>query len=476
MKITTMQSKKILLNVSITMVAVSLLASCAAPVPYQNVPMTIPTQWQHSAETNTSTATLNDHWWENFNDPVLNQLIALALARNNDLAGAAILVRRAQLQAGLAVINPTVSLGLSTANNRNLRGQPNISNSQTLTGSVGYQLDLWGNLAKQRNVAEWEAQATEEDRQSAALALIGTTATLYWKIANAQQHLDVNDQSIVYLGKILEMVRLQHDAGAVTSLEVLQAEQSLAVQQAARTQLLQQLVQYRAAFAILFNGPPGDSYPESSTLSALSIQALPTIAAGLPSQLLSRRPDLRAAELRLREMLTTVEVTRTNYYPALSLTGSLGSSSTALSNLLQNPVGTLATGLTFPFLQWNQMQLSIKVSQANYEKAVIDFRQTFYKALSDVEIALSARTQFQAQASKLAQSLAAANQIERLYQERYREGAVALRVWLDAQDTLRASQLAQADNMLNLLISQVTLYQALGGDARVTPDEMTHTE
>ncbi|MFC5475004.1 efflux transporter outer membrane subunit [Paraherbaspirillum soli] len=452
-------------NATICVIACGLLAGCAGfHTRYQPAELATPDQWQNSDAASATQTAPGDRWWRNFNDPQLNQLIELALARNNDLAAAALLVRRARLQAGLAVINPTLALDLTTANSRNLRGAPNTVRSQSLSAAVRYKLDPWGKLASQRDAAEWEALASAEDRASAALALIGTTANLYWKIGNLQQRTAVSEQSIAYAGQVLQLVRLQRDAGAVSSLEVLEAERSLASQQASHTQLLQQLTETRAALAILFDSPPQTRYPE---LHTLSVESLPTIDAGLPSQLLSRRPDLHAAELRLRKMLADVDATRASYYPALTLTGSLGSASTALLNLLQNPVATVGVGLSFPFLQWNQMRLSVEVSRLDYEKAVIDFRQTFYKALSEVEIALSARSQFQVQAGKLAQSLAAASKIEGLYQERYRAGAVPLRAWLDAQEAQRAAEIALADNNLNLLNSQVALYQALGGDAAV---------
>ncbi|MEO6920464.1 MAG: efflux transporter outer membrane subunit [Collimonas sp.] len=459
-------------KIALGVLAGSLLAGCTAlHTPYQQPPLATPASWQNQPQQTTGDTTQHDRWWRRFNDPQLDQLIELALARNNDLAATTILVRRAQLQAGLAVTNPTVSLGLSTSNSRNLGGAsntlpgypgaPTSSRSQSLSASVAYEVDLWGKLASQRDAAQWEALATAEDRDSTALALVGTTAGLYWKIANLQQRVALSEQSIGYVAKILELVRVQYDAGAVSSLEVLEAERSLASQQASHTQLLQELVETRTALAILFDGPP--ETPDNGQYR-LAVAALPAVDAGLPSTLLARRPDLRAAELRLRKTLSSADAVRAGYYPSFSLTGTLGSGSTSLRDLLQNPVATLASSLTFPFLQWNQMQLNLAVSKVDYEKASVDFRQTFYKALGDVENALSARSQFQAQGLRLEQSLAAAKRIEGLYRERYRAGSVALKIWLDAQETLRSAEIAVADNNLNLLNSQVKLYQALGGD------------
>jgi outer membrane protein TolC len=191
---------------------------------------------------------------------------------------------------------------------------------------------------------------------------------------------------------------------------------------------------------------------------------LPDARAGVPAELLGRRPDLRAAELRLREALATVDATRASFYPPLTLTGALGSASPTLSDILRNPIGSLGAGLTLPFLQWNQMQLNIKISKADYEERVVNFRQSLYQAMADVENALSNRAQLALQAAQLDASLSAARQAERLYEVRYRAGAVPLKDWLDAQEKRRTAEIARDENMLNRLVNQVTVYQALGGD------------
>lgn len=158
-----------------------------------------------------------------------------------------------------------------------------------------------------------------------------------------------------------------------------------------------------------------------------------------------------------------MDATRASYFPPLTLTGALGSASTALSNVLQNPVASLGAGLTLPFLRWNEMRLNTRVSEADFEEAVVNFRQSLYQSLADVENALSAREQSTRQNAWLAQALADAREAERLYEIRYRAGAVALRVWLEAQEQRRTAEIALADNRLQRLLNQVTLYQALGG-------------
>ena len=440
------------------------LAGCASSFngPYQTPALNLPAQYSQAPVVSTA-AIGADAWWKNFNDPELNRLVANALVRNNNLAAATIRVRRAQLQAGLAdnKLGPVFSGNLNTGLNRGLTANgTTLRNSSTSIGA-SYEVDLWNKLGSQRDVARWEALATAQDRESTALTLVGTTAQLYWQLGYLNQRLASSAQSIAYAQKTNDLVQLQYRAGSASGLEVAEARQSLATQQASQTQLQQQAVEANTALALLFDGPPGTSMTNPAGLPE---GALPDVALGLPAELLGRRPDLRAAELRVRESFATIDTTRASYYPSLSLTGSLGTSSAALLNLLQNPVAALGAGLSLPFLQRTQMKLDIRVSETQYEEAVVNFRQTLYTALGDVDNALSARQQFARQGELLQQALTSAREAERLYEVRYRAGAVPLKSWLDAQEQRRSAEISLADNRLNRLNNQVVVYQALGGD------------
>lgn len=452
--------------------AVLLASGCASNFnrPYQAPALTLPAQYSQA----TVAAVADDavpaasvgRWWTRFNDPELDRLVAEALRRNNDLAAAAIRVRRAQLLAGLADNNLQPSFGgrLGATAIQPLEAGAATTRSNSVLLSTAYEIDLWNRLGSLRDVARWQALATEQDRQSAALALVGTTAALYWQVGFLNQRLAANAQSIAYAQITFDLVQSQYRAGAVSGLEVAEAQQTLASQQASQSALLQLAFEARTALALLFDGPPGTSLANPATLPVLT---LPALDAGVPAALLGRRPDLRAAELRLRGTFTGIDAARASFYPALSLTGSLGSSSTQLSSVLQNPVGTLGLGMTLPFLQRTAMKLTISVSETQHEEAVVNFRKTLYTALGDVENALSARQQLAQQGLRLEETLQAARTAERLYEIRYRAGAATLSLWLDSQERRRTADIAVATNRLARLNNQVVVYQTLGGDAAV---------
>ena len=405
-----------------------------------------------------------------FNDPELGRLLAAVLKCNNDLAAAAFKVRQARLTAGLKAdaLMPTASVEINGEYRKKL-DKSGSDTSHSASGSLAYQVDLWGKLAKERDMATWEADATEEDLRATALSLIGTTAELYFDIAYLNESIALGQASIARGEKTLELAQVRYGVGANNTLDVLQAKRDLAKLRATQEDLLRQRAVKRTAMAVLLDGPPEGVVTAPKKLPK---GPLPTVQEGLPAQMLSRRPDLRAAELRLREALLNVDVKRTSYYPTFSLTGTLGSTSSALVEVVQNPVAALLAGVTLPFLQWNEMQLNIKIAKAEYEQSVVEFRQSLYKALKEVEDALSSRQYYAAQGAKLQEALEYAQKVEKLYEDRYRLGADTMQNWLDAQESRQDTESSLLENRLNRLVNYVTLYQALGGEP-INPTRQT---
>jgi NodT family efflux transporter outer membrane factor (OMF) lipoprotein len=447
-----------------------LLSGCAAltHTPYTMPSPTLPAAYDH-ADAETSGAVQPDPWWQAFEDPALDALVDAAMVRNPDLAAAAVRVRRATVQArraGVALL-PIPNGTVSTSVSRPLSGADPMT-SEAASGSLGvtWELDLFGRVAAEQNAAAFEARATEEDRDAAVLTLIGTVADLYWQIAFANERIAHAEQSLAYARRARALVETQYRAGAVSMLERREAEQAVATQKAAIPQLIQARTEAREALGVLLDGAPSP-VPEPQALHGA---ALPPVPAGLPAELLGRRPDLRAVELRLRRTLARGDATRLSYYPSLSLTGTLGTSSTALLNVIANPVGTLGAGLTLPFLNLPAMRLDTQIAQTQYEEAAILFRKSLYSALAEVENALAARVTLAAQGTDLERSRDAAVDTERLYEVRYRAGAVPLRAWLDAQEQRRNAEIAVSTNRLQRLQNQIRLHQAIGGGFGTPPE------
>jgi len=457
---------KRLTSITFLLAAALMLSGCNGLLSrsqYTRPEASLPNQWQEAAVSGTTVAA-SEKWWQDFNDPTLNDLIERALKVNNNLAAATVRVQRAQLAAKLTNTNltPTVSVGANNSIRRDLNSHVE-SKASGATGTASYELDLWGKLAGARDVSYWEAEATESDRQSTALALIGTVATSYWQIAYLNERIATVEASIAYAEKILDLAEVKYQSGSVSAIDKFQAEQTVASQKAQLTQLQQQRTETRNALAILFNQAPENKMPE---LQGLPDNPLPKVDAGLPASLLAQRPDLQAAEQRLRKYLANIDNTRASFYPSFTLTGTLGTSSTSLTDVLRNPYTLLGAGLTLPFIQWNTMELNVAISKADYEEAVVNFRQTLYSALSDVENALSAHTSYAEENKQLTESLALARKAEQLVEVRYRAGSTGLQSWLDAQESRRDAERALAIVRLAQFKNCMALYQALGGDSK----------
>lgn len=443
--------------------AVSMCAGCALTrTPYERPAVPAPEAWEHDAA-EAAPAPMDEPWWHGFQDAQLDALIEHALRTNNDLAIATARVRQAQAIAGLTrnELFPQLSGGASASGQRPLDGGT-TTRSYGASVAASYELDLWGRLGASRDAAQWEAQATAEDREATALTLIGTAIQLHFLLGYLEDRLVLDDQSLADARRTLALVETQYKAGAASGLEMAEARTVLANQEAARTRLVQQQVEARNALRVLLDGRTMPQYQPSSPNTA----SLPAVSAGIPAELLSRRPDLRAAEARLRSTLASTDAANTSFYPAFTLTGEVGGSSTTLSQVLRDPVGALSASLSLPFLNFQRVKLTRTLSRAQYEEAVAGFRQTLLQSLADVDNALSAGVQLQARQEQLERALTDARKAERLYEIRYRAGAVPLRDWLSAQGIRRSAEAAALENRLAQLDNRSLLFQALGGRTR----------
>ncbi|ELI5719453.1 efflux transporter outer membrane subunit [Vibrio fluvialis] len=439
---------------------VLLATGCVArsELPEQNV--TVPEQWQ-TGQTQSETQAISQ-WWTSFGDPQLNQWVEKVLATNSDLAIATLTLKQARLEAGLATSDtyPDVSASVSGERSKPLDGGDSSKSYQTSL-SVSYELDLWGKLSAAKDAAMWTALATQQEREATAQSLVATTAQLYWQIGYLNQRVELSNNDIKDAKETLALTQSQYRHGSVTRVNVLEAERTLAGLEATHRDYLQQRTEAVNAFAILFDQPPQDL---ATSIPALPDYAVPTIEAGVPADVLNRRPDVKQSLFELKSVLATKDNTDTNYFPSLTLTGALGGSSTELRKLLSDPIGTLGADLTLPFLNWNEMQLNRDIAQVKYESAIISYRKTLYAALQDVDNALSAKENYEFQAEKLQKQYDSAAEVARIYKSQYEYGAIDITTLLDAQENERSAKASLLENRYNQLVNIATVYQSLGGE------------
>ncbi|MCP3129681.1 efflux transporter outer membrane subunit [Shewanella sp. KJ2020] len=449
-----------------TALGITLLGGCGSVMrsDFEPPALAIPAHWPN--------ITVNeqvqlDPWWQQFHQAELDKLVSQVLNTNNDLTLATLTLRKARLQAGLAQddLYPQLSANLGASRNQPLESGDGTQSYQANL-SVSYEVDLWGKVSANIDQAQWAALASAEDRESTTQSLVATTASLYWQIGYLHQRIELSEKSIEYSRQTLALTQRQYDSGAVTQVNVLESQRSLAGQEAAHSQLVQQLTVAENALAILLNRAPGEALVEIKRLPEV---AVPEVAVGIPADLLVRRPDVKAALYQLRSALAGKDATYASYFPTLSLTAGVGESTSELKELLRNPVGSLGAGLVLPFLQWNQMQINNDIADIDYQTAVVNYRKTLYSAFEDVDNAISAKQQYRYQGDKLAQQFSAAAAVEAIYESQYRNGAIGIQSWIDAQENRRSAEAALLENRYNQLTAQATLYQALGGSDIAPP-------
>lgn len=402
--------------------------------------------------------------WKAFNDPHLASWLRQVMASNSDVGAAVLRVYRARLDAERVGItnDPGLKGSLGVDGKKQLDGSADWTKGSSANLSTSYELDLWGKIARQRDAAEWETQATEEDLRAARLTLLSDASNNYWRIGFINQQLAILQQSIDYAKETLRLANARYNAGGTSSLDVVDARQSLLSQENRLIGLQHERQQALNQQAVLLGAAPGSPVVEPARLPT---GTMPQVNANMPASMLMHRPDISAKEWRVREALATVDVRRTEYYPAFSLTGSLGTTSSSLMAFLNNPVGSVGASLTLPFLEWRQRGVEVKIARNDYELRVLEFKQALYKAMGGIEDALSQRNQLLAQETRLREGLELARKSERLNEVRYRQGAARISFWLDAQEKRRQAELLLDENRFNQFQNLAKIYLEFGGSS-----------
>lgn len=443
---------------------IALLSGCGAGLrtPWHPQSVATPGHWTVPLPAAGSALTTAQPWPHGFNDPALARFIEQALTHNHDLARAGLRLYQARLQTELTRRSqqPQVAASLDIAGAGGA-GREAWRDRGIPTASVTYQADLWGKLASQRDEAHWRASASAEDLAQTRLELIAEASGLYWRTGEINARLALSRQQLADAERTEALVAARYTAGAVSRIELAQARQQRLGQLGQLRALEQQRRELLNAQSVLLGLPPGSIAVEPEALPAAP---LPPVRADLPAEVLARRPDLRAAEDRLRVTLAKADTARLALYPTLTLTDSLGGSSDALVQFLHNPITSAVAQLTLPFVQWRQLGVSRDIAYNDYQQSVLDFQQTLYKALAAVDNALNRRLELQLQREQLNASLAQARLAARLNGIRYREGEIALQIWLEAQAQERQAERDLAQNRLETYLNLADLWRLTGGD------------
>jgi multidrug efflux system outer membrane protein len=418
--------------------------------------------------TEKQTLEVEDRWWEVFDDRELNQLVEDALKYNWDIkqAAARILEVRARYVQVRSGRFPAVDVG-GIRDRRQIGGgefRDNfIVDTYELTAAASFELDLWSRLKKASRAAWEDILREEENRRAVAQAVVAETSALYLDMEAVERRLQIAEQSIRAFRQSLQFAEIRYRRGLTSVLDVRQASRVLAGAETLVPQLEQDLGIIQQQLSVLLGRYPETRAPRRQPEDYF--KRLAPVPPGLPSDLLMRRPDIRAAEAQLRSLNDLVGVAKAARLPRITLTGEYGWSSEDLNKLLrtENIIWNLTAGLVQPVFDAGRLKAGQRAAEARYEQGAAEYVKAVLDAFADVERALLTRELQLDRREREITFLTEARATQRVAQNRYVKGLVNYLDVLNAQITRYQAEDSLVLVDLTLLRNRVALHRALGG-------------
>lgn len=449
-----------------------LLTSCAAPPgPSEVTDLSTPAAWVAGGETGEGVL---DHWWQEFGSTNLNTAVEEALARNHDLKQALARVDAAVALAGVAGADRLPQLGFSADAAKRQQvyvglpipgreGQPLTSKSTALTAalSVSWELDVWGRIRAGQSAALADVQAAAADYRGALGSLAANTVRVWLAVVAGRRQLELAEETLENFTLTADQVGARYRRGLRTALDYRLALNSAASARALVAQRRQELHTAQRQLEILLGRYPGGQVTGDAHLP----EPGGPVPAGLPSELLERRPDLRAGERRLAGSVARVKEAKRALLPRISLTASGGRSSSELADLLDSDFNlwTLGANLAQPILQGGRLRANVKLAEARAREALESYHGLVLRAFGEVETALAAESDLAAREVAVTEASRQSKEALRLAQERYFAGLIDFATVMQAQ---RNAYTAETERILvrqQRLVNRVDLFLALGG-------------
>ena len=445
-------------------------AGCLMGPKYKRPTVDVPQQYRAPAPEQAAQASSlgNEQWWQVYQDPVLTQLIHTAIAQNYDVRIAAARVLEAQAQVGITRANqlPSASVGANVFSEQNAK-VTNLFPAYQVNGgelnlSVIWNLDFWGKYRRQTEAARAQLLATEWGQRAVLSSLVANVATAYFQLRALDNELEISKRTLESRQQSLKLTQFLESHGGASGLDVSQAEQLVYTASETIPDLERQIQQQENVLSVLLGENP-QAIPRGR---ALTEQPAPqNVPAGLPSELLERRPDVRQAEQIMVAANAEIGVAKASFFPSLSLTGLGGLESNALHHFITQPSETWygAFNVSQPVFQGGALRSQLRLARANWQEASLAYQQTVQNVLEQVSNSLVASEkdrEFREQQELLTQ---AAQQTDQLSEVLYKNGGASYLQVLTSETNYFSAELNLVQAQLNERLALVQLYQALGG-------------
>lgn len=461
----------------IVLVVGAMLSGCMMGPNYQRPTIDTPSSFRFEEPQVADTA--NTEWWKQFGDPVLDGLIAEALANNKSVRIAAANIEQAAgvLTTTRAPLFPQVGYSGSAARHRLSTqgpvpvGSSNPESSFELLGGASWEIDLWGRIRRLTESARASFFASVEARRGVILSLVSSVASSYIQLRGLDAQLEISRRTLATYAESLKLFQLQFKYGQVSEMTVAQARTQYATALATIPQIESQIAQLEHALSILLGRNPGP-ITRGKAIDDLALFAVP---AGVPSQLLDRRPDLAQAEHNLIAANAQIGAAKALYFPTISLTGAAGLTSWELHDLFQGPAHTwrYAGAITGPIFTAGAISGQVAQTEAAQQAALVAYEAAIQTAFADVANALVAHQKLGEQLDAQRELVTASRDYTRLANLQYTGGYTPYFTVLQAEQQLFPAELNEQQTRASLLSSLVTVYQAMGGGWVTEADKLT---
>ncbi|MCP3902851.1 MAG: efflux transporter outer membrane subunit [Planctomycetes bacterium] len=448
---------------------VGLVTGCTVGPDYVAPVVETPLNWRFEAGEAAELA--NVEWWRQFDDPVLDELIQEALEQNYDVRIAAARVEEFAARIGLTESEglPQIGYGGDAGVDQLSRETPTgvppgvdrTNEFYSATLNFGWELDIWGRIRRASEAARAELLTADEGRRTVILSLVSAVATSYIELLSLDKQLEIAERTLQTRYESLRLFEVQRDGGVVSDLEVAQirSEYEQAAVQVPRFE--EQIALQENLISVLLGRHPG-AITRGRTFVDLP---KPPIPGGLPSDLLTRRPDIRAAEQVLVAANARVGVAEAEFFPRIALTGFLGFASDDLGNLAQSTANIWSIGgqLAGPIFTGGALESQLEATEAVRRQALIGYIQTIQISLREVEDALVSSRKTREQLEALGRQVASLEEYARLARERYDNGYVSFIEVLDAERRLFDAELIEVGTENAVYAALVDVYKSMGG-------------
>jgi len=456
------------------------LTGCMVGPNYHRPAIDTPQAWRFEDKEAKDVA--NTAWWNQFNDPILDDLIRTAIHENKDLMIAA---ARVEQFAGLygttrAALFPQVGAGALAGRQRTsehsgplpLDGQANPNfGTYELFINASWEIDLWGKLRRATEAARADLLSSEEARRAVILTLVSSVANSYINLRALDRQLELTKQTAQKYKESYDIFKLRFEYGIVSEVELSQSKSQYEQALSNIPFFEKTIAQQENALSVLLGRNPGP-IPRGKTIDQF---VLPAVPAGLPSDILVNRPDILQAEQNLIAANANIGVARAQYFPSISLTGFLGWASNDLSNLFKGPSRTWswAVPVAAPIFTAGAIAGQVKAAEAVQKQGVITYQQSIQTAFREVDDSLIDQKRTKEQLEALAQQVGSLQDYARLAWLRYENGYTSYLEVIDADSRLYSAELTQVQTQGNLFQALVNLYKAMGGGWVTEADRLT---